>query len=62
VLLHRAGVTKNIKKPGLYGGAPIQPLAEYMKNQAVIRHLSDLRGRIIDLEKSLAALRAAPKP
>ncbi|MGH7888753.1 MAG: UDP-3-O-(3-hydroxymyristoyl)glucosamine N-acyltransferase, partial [Candidatus Binatia bacterium] len=59
VLLHRAGVTKDIKKPGMYGGAPIQPLKEYMKNQAVIRHLSELRGRIIDLEKSLAALRSA---
>jgi UDP-3-O-[3-hydroxymyristoyl] glucosamine N-acyltransferase len=61
VLLHRAGVTKDVKKPGMYGGAPIQPLKEYMRNQAVIRHLSDLRTKIIDLEKSVAALRAAPK-
>jgi len=59
VLLHRAGVTKDIKTPGMYGGAPIQPLREYMKNQAVIRHLSELRGKINELEKSLAALRAA---
>jgi UDP-3-O-[3-hydroxymyristoyl] glucosamine N-acyltransferase len=60
VLLHRAGVTKDVKKPGMYGGAPIQPLRDYMKNQAVIRHLSDMRGKILDLEKSLAALRSAP--
>ena len=59
VLLHRAGVTKDIKQPGMYGGAPIQPLNNYMKNQAVIRHLSEMRGKILDLEKSLAALRSA---
>ncbi len=60
VLLHRAGVTKDIKQPGMYGGAPIQPLKDYMKNQAVIRHLSEMRGKIIDLEKSLASLQSAP--
>lgn len=59
VLLHRAGVTKDVRKPGMYGGAPIQPLKEYMKNQAVIRHLSEMRSKIIELEKSLAALKSA---
>ena len=60
VLLHRAGVTKDIKQPGMYGGAPIQHLRDYMKNQAVIRHLSEMRSRILYLEKSFAALRPAP--
>jgi len=58
VLVHRAGVTKDIKKPGMYGGAPIQPLKEYMRNQAIIRHLSEMRSKIMDLEKSLAALKS----
>jgi UDP-3-O-[3-hydroxymyristoyl] glucosamine N-acyltransferase len=61
VLLHRAGVTKDIKQPGMYGGAPIQPLRDYMKNQAIIRHLSELRGRIIDIEKRVAAMGTAPQ-
>lgn len=56
VLLHRAGVMNDIKKAGMYGGAPIQPLKKYMKNQAVIRHLSDMRAAIIELKKKIAAL------
>jgi UDP-3-O-[3-hydroxymyristoyl] glucosamine N-acyltransferase len=56
VLLHRAGVMSDIKKPGMYGGAPIQPLKDYMKNQAVVRHLTDMRATILELKKKVAAL------
>lgn len=51
VLVHRAGVTKDIDVPGAYGGLPVQPLAEYMKNAAVLRNAVDLRRRIAELEE-----------
>ncbi|MGD8926878.1 MAG: UDP-3-O-(3-hydroxymyristoyl)glucosamine N-acyltransferase [Thioalkalispiraceae bacterium] len=53
VLLHRAGVTENIKQSGMYAGLPIQPLAQYMKNAAVAKKLTELRKKVIDLEKQL---------
>lgn len=52
VLLHRAGVTENIKEGGMYAGLPIQPLAQYMKNAAVAKKLVELRKRLMDLEKN----------
>ncbi len=55
VLLHRAGVTKDIEKPGAYAGLPTQPLSDYMKNSAVMRNAVELRKRISDLEEKLAA-------
>ncbi len=55
VLLHRAGVTKDIEKPGAYAGLPTQPLADYMKNSAVMRNGVELRRRISELEERLAA-------
>lgn len=51
VLLHRAGVTKDVEKPGAYAGLPLQPLGDYMKNQAVLRNAVELRQRVSDLEK-----------
>lgn len=51
VLLHRAGVTKDVTKPGAYAGLPLQTLSEYMKNQAVLRNAVELKQRIADLEK-----------
>ena len=51
VLLHRAGVTKDLETPGAYAGLPLQPLGEYMKNQAVLKNAVELRKRIGDLEK-----------
>lgn len=53
VLLHRAGVTKNVEKPGAYAGLPLQPLQDYMKNAAAQRSLADLRKRLAALEKHL---------
>jgi UDP-3-O-[3-hydroxymyristoyl] glucosamine N-acyltransferase len=51
VLVHRAGVTKNITKPGVYAGAPIQPLHDYMRNTASVHRIAELRKRVADLEK-----------
>ncbi|MCW8920902.1 MAG: UDP-3-O-(3-hydroxymyristoyl)glucosamine N-acyltransferase, partial [Sedimenticola sp.] len=53
VLLHRAGVTKSIDKPGAYAGLPVQPLPEYMKNTALMKRLSELRKQVQQLEKRL---------
>lgn len=50
VLLHRAGVTKDVEKPGVYAGLPLQPVGEYMKNTAVMKNAVELRKRIGDLE------------
>lgn len=53
VFLHRAGVTKDVEKPGAYAGLPLQPLAEYLKNSAVVRSANELRKRVGDIEKRL---------
>ncbi|MBN8542297.1 MAG: UDP-3-O-(3-hydroxymyristoyl)glucosamine N-acyltransferase [Deltaproteobacteria bacterium] len=53
VLVHRAGVTKNIDVPGAYAGLPVQPLSDYMKNTAVLRNAVDLRRRISELEEKV---------
>lgn len=54
VLVHRAGVTKDIHVPGAYGGLPTQPLAEYMKNAVVVKNAVDLRRRVANLEEKLS--------
>ena len=56
VLLHRAGVTKDIEKPGAYAGLPLQPLPDYMKNSAVLKSAVELKKRISELEKQTPAL------
>lgn len=62
VLLHRAGVTKDIETPGAYGGLPTQPLADYLKNSAVMRSAVDLKKRVADLEASVGQSSENPKP
>jgi UDP-3-O-[3-hydroxymyristoyl] glucosamine N-acyltransferase len=56
VLLHRAGVSNDIKQPGMYGGSPIQPIKDYMRNQAALRRLDDLRDEFRELKARLKAL------
>ncbi len=55
ILLVRPGVLNDIKKPGVYAGAPVQPMGEYMKNQSVYRNLADLKIKVTRLEKALKA-------
>jgi len=55
VLVHRAGVTRDIDQPGTYAGIPTQPLKEYARNTAVLRALADLRQRLIALERTRGA-------
>jgi UDP-3-O-[3-hydroxymyristoyl] glucosamine N-acyltransferase len=56
VLLHRAGVNRSIKEPGMYAGGPTQPLQEYLKNIAIIPKLADIWSRLRKLEKKVAEL------
>ena len=51
---HRAGVTKSIDEPGMYAGLPHQPFASYMRNMAVIKNLSDLHKKVLQLGKKLS--------
>jgi UDP-3-O-[3-hydroxymyristoyl] glucosamine N-acyltransferase len=44
-------VSKSITKPGQYGGHPLQPLQPYLKSQAAIVHLPEMR----KLLKTIAA-------
>jgi len=50
VFVHRAGVTKDVTKPGVYAGMPLQPMADYTRNMAAARKLNDMRQRLRQLE------------
>jgi len=54
VLVHRAGVVKDIEKPGVYASLPTQPMDEYLRNMAATRKGAELRRRVADLEKTRA--------
>ncbi len=54
VLVHRAGVVKDIEKPGVYALLPKQPMDEYLRNMAATRKGAELRRRVADLEKMRA--------
>ena len=56
VLVHRAGVTRNIAEPGMYAGLPTQPLNQYMKNTAHFRKLDALNRKVVALEKAIKNL------
>jgi len=59
VLLHRAGVNRSIKQPGMYAGGPTQPLQNYLKNIAVMPKLAEMWSRLKKLEKKVAELTGA---
>jgi UDP-3-O-[3-hydroxymyristoyl] glucosamine N-acyltransferase len=52
--VHRAGVVKDIEKPGVYASLPTQPMDEYLRNMAATRKGAELRHRVADLEKTRA--------
>jgi UDP-3-O-[3-hydroxymyristoyl] glucosamine N-acyltransferase len=56
VLVHRAGVVKNIDQPGVHAALPAQPLDDYLKSTAAMRTGASLRRRVAELEKALAQL------
>jgi UDP-3-O-[3-hydroxymyristoyl] glucosamine N-acyltransferase len=51
VLVHRAGVVKDITAPGVHASLPAQPLDEYLRNTAALRKGAELRRRVAELEK-----------
>jgi UDP-3-O-[3-hydroxymyristoyl] glucosamine N-acyltransferase len=56
VLLHRAGVNRSIKEPGMYAGGPTQALQQYLKNIAIMPKLAEMWSRLRKLEKKVAEL------
>jgi len=52
-LVHRAGVIDNITKPGMYAGAPVLPMQDYVKSNAIYRELGELRKMVLELNKKL---------
>lgn len=55
VLLHRAGVTDHIEKPGAYAGLPLQPLTEYLRNTVIIKKLTGLRKQLRELRSMISS-------
>ena len=47
----RAGVSNNVNQPGIYGGAPVQPLKKFRRNIAVFKQLDELKKTVKSLEK-----------
>ncbi len=52
----RGGISKSLTKAGKYGGAPVQPLADYNRQQVHLRKISQYVERIEELEKKVAKL------
>jgi UDP-3-O-[3-hydroxymyristoyl] glucosamine N-acyltransferase len=59
VLVHRAGVVKDIDQPGVFASLPAQPIDAYLKNTAAARDGAALRRRVSELEKSISGQPAA---
>jgi UDP-3-O-[3-hydroxymyristoyl] glucosamine N-acyltransferase len=49
----RGGVSKTIREPGKYAGGPVMPLADYNRQQVLLRHIESYVKRIEALEKRL---------
>lgn len=56
VMVHRCGVTEDIREPGMYATTPPQPFRDYTRNIAVFRKLFDLRKRLKSLEEKVERL------
>ena len=55
-LVHRAGLPEDILEPGMYAGGPAVPFRDYRRNISVFKKLSELRQRVIELEKQIKDL------
>lgn len=53
VLVHRAGVIRDIPSAGVWAGAPSKPLKDYMRIQRLPKVVKSLEDRIKELEKKL---------
>ncbi len=52
-LAGRSTVGHDITEPGQYGGYPIQPMRTYLKTQATLPHISDMKKQIAKILKHL---------
>ena len=52
----QSGVTRNLEPNQIVSGAPVMPHATFLKAQAVVPQLPELRQRVRDLEERLATL------
>jgi UDP-3-O-[3-hydroxymyristoyl] glucosamine N-acyltransferase len=59
VLVHRAGVVKDIDQPGMHAALPAQPFDDYLRNTAAARSGADTRRRVAALERATARTSAA---
>ncbi len=59
VLVHRATVTQSIKEPGIYAGAPLQPLQAFLRNGNMIKKLTEMNKRLKELENTIDKLRSS---
>lgn len=56
VLVQRAGVIKDIEKPGVYAGHPLQPVRQYFKNASLLQRLVDIKKLVDSLAKKLVSI------
>jgi UDP-3-O-[3-hydroxymyristoyl] glucosamine N-acyltransferase len=56
VFAGRSGITRDITKPGIYGGFPARPHMEWSRQEAYIKHLPEMAKRVKALEKKLSEL------
>jgi UDP-3-O-[3-hydroxymyristoyl] glucosamine N-acyltransferase len=56
VFAGRSGITRDITKPGIYGGFPARPHMEWSRQEAYIKHLPEMAKRLKALEKKLSEL------
>ena len=56
VLVHRAGVAKDITEPGVYAGGPTQPMAEYLRNLSAAKKGNEMLKRLRALEAKVAEM------
>ena len=48
-LMHRAGVVKDIKEPGMYAGSPVLKMENYVKSNAIYANLDEMRQQMREL-------------
>lgn len=52
----RGGVSKSITQPGIYGGSPVSPMAEFNKRQVLLRKIGSFVKELASLKKRIETL------
>lgn len=55
-LMHRAGVVKDITRPGMYAGSPVLPMSDYVKSTAIYADLGGLRQSLKEIQRKIEQL------